>query len=332
MGASVAPTLLNKQVPRETMAVPPIKTRAIEREDNFVATEANTAGSELIGGFRYVRTIHPGATSVVMEVVQESSGKRFALKQLQATRSDDANERRLFAFEARLGMLFRHPNLIRVHEYFRHSTQPYFIMDLFPSYHLKLPIARPSIYPLPTTQLHRIISQAASALRHMHEHGWIHRDVKPENILVNKTGEVRVIDFALAMRPFSGLKRLLRSKAPRQGTASYMSPEQIRRESPTPLSDIYSFGIACYELTCGRPPFRANSVSELLNKHLSERAIPLVTHNKDITPEFNDLILAMLQKRPSDRIQSFDDFLSRFGRIRIFASDPDPLAENVVSS
>ena len=72
-------------------------------------------------------------------------------------------------------------------------------MDLFSGYHLKLPIARPSVYPMPKAQLHRILEQAARALAYMHDKGWTHRDVKPENILVNKTGEVRVIDYALAL-------------------------------------------------------------------------------------------------------------------------------------
>lgn len=293
-----------------------------------MSAETNIVGDERIGGFRYVRTLHPGATSVVMEVIQDSTGKRFALKQLQSTRSVEASERRLFEFEAKLGMQLRHPNLIRVHEFFRHSSQPYFVMDLFPAYHLKLPIARPSVYPMPYTQLHRIITQAASALMYMNEKGWVHRDVKPENILVNKTGEVRVIDYALAMKPFSGLKKLLGAKSPRQGTPSYMSPEQILRQPPEPCSDIYSFGITCYELACGRPPFRANSTTELLRKHLNERPIPLVAHNKSVTPEYNDLILSMLQKRGADRLPSFQEFLSRLGRIRIFKDDPSPVAQH----
>jgi serine/threonine protein kinase len=68
-----------------------------------------------------------------------------------------------------------------------------------------------------------------------------------------------VIDYALAMRPFSLFKMMVAAKAPRQGTPSYMAPEQILRESPTPKADIYSFGVTCYEIACGRPPFRANS-------------------------------------------------------------------------
>src|SRR5258708_39857662 len=120
-----------------------------------MSVESNVAGDDKIGGFRFVRTIHPGATSLVMEVVQESTGKRFAMKQLSPVRAEDPDERRLFAFEAKLGMEMRHPNLIRVHEYFKDPVQPYFVMDLFSSMHMKMPIARPSVYPMPVTQLHR---------------------------------------------------------------------------------------------------------------------------------------------------------------------------------
>ena len=289
-----------------------------------MATEVNLAGDDKIGGYRYVRTIHPGATSVVLEVLQEATGKRFAMKQLLASRAEDRAERKSFEFEAKLGQQLHHPNLIRVHEYVRDPDQPYFVMDLFVSYHLKLPIARPSVYPMPIAQLHRIMEQGATALQYMHDKGWVHRDVKPENFLVNKSGELRLIDFALAMRPYSGLKKLFGGKPPRQGTTSYMAPEQIRCEPPTPAADVYSFGITCYELACGRPPFRANSSQELLGKHLTERPLPLTAHNKEITPGFNDLVLKMLAKRPEDRLASLREFVGQFSRIRIYTTDPDP--------
>lgn len=289
-----------------------------------MAIDSSTANEDRIGGYRVVRVIHPGATSIVMEVAQDGSQKRFALKQLLASRGEDRDERKAFEHEARVGIALRHPNLVRVHEFVKDSSQPYFVMDYFSGYHLKLPIARPSVYPLPKTQLHRILEQSAAALAYMHDKGWIHRDVKPENIVVNKTGEVRVIDYALAMRPPSGLRKLFGGKIPRQGTPSYMSPEQIRCEPPAPTADIYSFGITCYELACGRPPFRANSLQELLNKHLQERPIPLTTHNKLVTQEYNDLVLKMITKKPADRLASLHEFLTRFRSVRIFQDDPVP--------
>jgi eukaryotic-like serine/threonine-protein kinase len=291
-----------------------------------LATDINATSDDRIGGYRYIRTIHPGATSVVMEVLQEGTQRRFALKQLLASRAEDRDDYKAFMHEAKLGIELRHPNLIRVYDFVKDPIQPYFVMELFTGYHLKMPIARPSIYPMPKKLLHRIVEQAGLALAYMHDKGWVHRDVKPENILFNKSGEVRVIDYALARRLAVGLLKMFEGKIPCQGTKTYMAPEQIRCESPAAAVDIYSFGITCYELACGRPPFRANSSQELLEKHLSERPIPLTNHNKLVTPEFNDLVIQMIQKRPADRFSDMHEVLTRFRPMRIFQDDPDPMA------
>ena len=284
----------------------------------------NATDDERIGDYKYIRTIYPGATSVVMEVLHEASNRRFAIKQLLASRGVEAEERRAFEFEAKLGLDFHHNNLIKVHHYVKDREQPYFVMDYFQGFHLRLALHKPKEFPVLRNSLHRIISQAASGLSYMHDKGWIHRDIKPENIMSNKTGEVRVIDYTLTRRPVTGLAKLFGMKVPRQGTKSYISPEQIRCESPAPTADIYSFGITCYELACGRQPFRANSENELLNKHIREMPLSPISFNKEITPEYADLVLEMIRKKPADRPQNLHQFLSRFAKIRIFLGDPAP--------
>jgi len=284
----------------------------------------NTTGEERIGDYRYIRTIYPGATSIVMEVLHEASNRRFAIKQLLASRGVDSSERRAFEFEGRLGMQLHHPNLIKVHHYVKERDQPYFVMDYFSGFQLRLGLHRPKDFPVVRSSLHRILTQSASALAYMHDKGWIHRDVKPENIMCNKTGEVRLIDYTLTRRPLSGLGKFLGLKVPRQGTKSYMSPEQILCESPAPTADVYSFGITCYELACGRQPFRANSENELLNKHMRQVPVSPIAFNKEITQEFSDLVLEMIRKKPADRPQDLHHFLSRFAKVRIFQGDPAP--------
>lgn len=287
-----------------------------------MATQTTT--DDRIGEYKFVRTIYPGATSIVLEVLHEATGRRYAIKQMLASRGVESSERRAFEFEAKLGREFHHPNIVKVHQYVKDPEQPYFVMDYFPGFQLRVGLHRPNDYPVLKSSLHKIITQAASGLAYMHDKGWIHRDVKPENIMSNKTGEVRLIDFTLTRRPVSGLGKLFGMKVPRQGTKSYMSPEQIRCESPAPTADIYSFGITCYELACGRQPFRANSDNELLNKHLREVPNSPATYNPEVTKEFADLVLEMIRKKPADRPQDFRQFLARFGKIRIFKSDPAP--------
>ena len=269
-----------------------------------MATDINTTSDDRIGGYRYIRTIHPGHTSVVMEVLQEGTQRRFALKQLLASRAEDRDDYRAFVHEARLGMELRHPNLIRVYEFVKDRVQPYFVMELFSGHHMKLSIARPSLYPLPKTQLHRIVEQAAPALSYMHEQGL--------GAPRREAGEHPVQQVGRGpgdrLRPGQADGERLLQDLQRQGPAArgretYISPEQIRCEPPSPSSDIYSFGITCYELACGRPPFRANSSQELLQKHMSEKAIPLTNYNKRVTPEFNDLIMKMIQKKAGRSIQ-----------------------------
>ena len=284
----------------------------------------NTTGVERIGDYKYIRTIYPGSTSIVMEVLHEASNRRFAIKQLLASRGVDSSERKAFEFEARLGQELYHPNLIKVHHFVKDSEQPYFVMDFFSGFQLRLALHKPKQFPVLRASLHRILAQAASGLAYMHDKNWIHRDIKPENLMCNKTGEVRVIDYTLTRRPISGFGKLLGTRVPRQGTKSYMSPEQIRCESPEPTSDIYSFGITCYELACGRQPFRANSDNELLNKHIREMPVPPTVYNKEITKEYADLVMEMIRKNPADRPKTLHEFLSRFAKIRIFQGDPPP--------
>ena len=131
--------------------------------------------------------------------------------------------------------------------------------------------------------------------------GWIHRDIKPDNFLVKPSGDVKLIDFALAVRRKGGLARLFAGKTKIQGTRSYMSPEQIRGQPLDERADIYSFGCMVYELLGGKPPYTGTSTNELLNKHLRSPIPPLQASNRNVTDDFAQLGAAMLAKKPEDR-------------------------------
>jgi serine/threonine protein kinase len=199
-------------------------------------------------------------------------------------------------------------------------------MEFFPAGSLKLRLNNRQ-YDFIRERAHSIFKQAAIGLAYVNASGWVHRDVKPDNLLVNSAGDLRIIDFALAQRVhtdslFSRMFRRFRKKPVVMGTRSYMSPEQIRGLPLDGRSDIYSFGATCYELVTNRQPFRAMTSHELLLKHISEKPANPQLYNPDVTDEFSDLILRMLGKKREDRPENFHEVLKVLNTIRIYKTDP----------
>jgi serine/threonine protein kinase len=194
-------------------------------------------------------------------------------------------------------------------------------MEFFPAGNLKMRLMRKETGFI-REKAQDIFKQTATALAFMNAKGWIHRDIKPDNILVNGAGEVRLIDFALAQRPPTGLARLFYRKVKAQGTRSYMSPEQIRGLILDTRADIYSFGATCYEVLTGRPPFRGSSSQELLTKHITEKPITPKQYNPEVTDEFANLVLRMLAKKKEDRPKDFHEVLMAMRGMRVFKDSP----------
>jgi serine/threonine-protein kinase len=198
-------------------------------------------------------------------------------------------------------------------------------MDYFPAPNMKdiiFQVREMLAYLMP-----KMIAQAAEGLAYFNDQGWVHRDVKPDNFLVNQEGDVKLIDFALALRPKTGLARLFSKRAKIQGTRSYMSPEQIRGRPLDVRSDVYSFGCTIFHLVSGRPPFTGTTSNELLSKHLSAAVPRLETYERNVTPEFADLIARTMAKKPESRPKSMGEFLRDFRALSMFKQPPRPPAD-----
>jgi len=274
---------------------------------------------EVIGGYKLLKHMVTGQTSQVWEVVEGQSHRHFAMKLLLPEKAREPEHRRFLIHEAEVGKQLAHPNIIKIVAVGRDRTNPYFVMEYFPAGNLKLRIMRKD-FTFIHDRAQDILKQWSTGLAFMNAKGWVHRDVKPDNILVNSAGELRIIDFALAQRIPSGLLKLFRRRQKPQGTRSYMSPEQIRGLPLDGRADIYSFGASAYELITGRPPFRAASNQELLNKHISEKPASPRLYNPDVTEEFADLVLQMLAKKKEDRPRDFHEVLMKMRGLRIFKS------------
>jgi eukaryotic-like serine/threonine-protein kinase len=276
--------------------------------------------ADVIGGYRLVNVMMTGQTSQVWEVVEVISHRHFAMKLLLPEHVNKGEHRRFLLHEAEVGRQIQHPNIIKIVQVVKSAKNPYFVMEFFPAGNLKLRLLRKQ-HDFIKEKAQDILKQAATALAFMNAKGWVHRDVKPDNILVNSAGDVRLIDFALAQRIETGFwARKFRRRQRAQGTRSYMSPEQIRGEALDTRADVYSFGASAYEVVTSRPPFRGASNQDLLNKHFHEKPQTPQIHNPDVTDEFAALVLRMLAKKKENRPKDFHEVLMAMRGMRVFKS------------
>jgi serine/threonine protein kinase len=272
---------------------------------------------EVIGDYRLVKQLASGQMSQVYEVVEGSSHRHFAMKLLLPEKIHDTSSRQFLLHEAEVGLELAHPNIIRIYKVIRNPNNPYFVMEFFPSGSLKALLMRKEPDFI-RDKGQDILKHAATGLAFMNEKGWVHRDIKPDNLLVNRMGETKLIDFAISQRIPRGFFARFFWKKVVQGTRSYMSPEQIRGLPLDGRADIYSFGATAYEMVTGRPPFRASTSQDLLAKHITEKPISPANLNPEVTKEFADLVLYMLAKKKEDRPKNFHEVLITMRGLRVF--------------
>jgi serine/threonine protein kinase len=291
---------------------------AVGQKGKAKKVRPGSATPDMLGGYRLLNLMMTGQTSQVWEVVEVASGRHFAMKLLLPEKVKDQGHRRMLFHEAEVGIKLAHPNIIRIVKLEKDPDNPYFVMEFFPAGSLKIRINYKK-WDFIKEKAHDIFKQLATALAYMNASGWVHRDVKPDNILINSAGEVRLIDFAIAQRISKG--GLLKRRGKSAGTRSYMSPEQIRGEALDGRADVYSFGATVYETVTGRPPFRAASPQELLNKHINEKPDSPQIYNRDVTDEFAALVLRMLAKKKEERPRDFHEILMQLRNIGVFKSE-----------
>ena len=269
---------------------------------------------EQLGPLTLVQQLGVGKNCQIWEAVDKSGGK-CVVKAVVPEMAADASMRQLFEHELKVASSLDHPTIIRIHRFSEEGGLQHLVMELFPHSNLKKQIQAGTNLLLP--KLQRIVTELALALDHVHARGWVHRDVKPENVLAGDDGQVKLIDFAIASRSSGLLGKLLGGKTPPQGSPSYMSPEQIRGQALDARSDIYSFGCVLFELLAGRPPYTSSETNELLNKHVSATVPAADKFNANITSSASKYIRQLLAKKPGDRPKSMQEVLGQLRSIRL---------------
>ena len=273
---------------------------------------------DFLGPYRLTRLIRLGSTCQVWEAIRDDGQKRYALKVLRPEQRGNKEEIAFLKHEYDIATSLNHKNIIKIVEYKTDAETPFMVMELFSEINLKL---RRGPDPI-AYKLTHIVEQGCEALYYFHSKGYVHCDIKPDNFLLSKDFEVKLIDFTISRKVKTGLGKLFGGKNKVEGTRSYMSPEQIRGESLDQRSDIYSMGCMLFELCTGKAPFTGNTPNDLLSRHLSASIPSALVTNDNVTPEFNNLIKKLMGKKPEERPQTMWDVVKLVRATPIFKRPP----------
>ncbi len=265
-----------------------------------------------IAHYKISKKLGEGAMGSVYEGLDESLAMKVAIKVLSpAIVSDEENLAR-FEREARAAANLKHPNI--AHVFFIGRTEddlPFYAMEYIDGRALGDLVHDRMV--VKGQDLLDIMIQTASALKFASDNGILHRDVKPGNIMIEESGNTKLVDFGLAKVQESDSSLTRTGFA--LGTPNYISPEQAKGESADLRSDMYSLGVTFFELLSGAVPYQAENPMGVLMKHVQEPVPNLRAGNPDLPEELAQLVERMMAKSPADRFRDYDELLERLGRI-----------------
>lgn len=228
-----------------------------------------------------------------------------AVKVLRADLARDPSFYLRFRREAQNAAALNHPAIVAVYDTGEAETPngplPYIVMEYVDGVTLRDIVH--SEGPIPPKRAIEIIADACQALNFSHQHGIVHRDVKPANIMISKNNAVKVMDFGIA-RALADTGNSVTQTAAVIGTAQYLSPEQARGETVDARSDVYSLGCVLYEILTGEPPFIGDSPVAVAYQHVREDPVPPSQRHTGISPELDAVVLKALAKNPDNRYQT----------------------------
>jgi serine/threonine-protein kinase len=250
-------------------------------------------GTVLAGRYRVEVVLGEGGMGVVYRAYDQTLGKPVALKFLPPHLAADAGRREQFLTEVRSAQEVSHERVARVHDIGVHDGQPFFSMEYVDGRDLAWQLGSGRLAEETAAKYARQLCQGLAAI---HARGLVHRDLKPQNVLIDGRGQLRITDFGLAGQTgsFSG-------GSVRAGTPPYQAPEQLSGTEVTPRSDIYSLGLVLYEMFTGRRAFEAGTIPDLLHKQRSGPPVAPSACVPGLSAEVNDVILKCLEFDPAKR-------------------------------
>jgi serine/threonine-protein kinase len=252
-----------------------------------------------------------GGMGVVYRAHDRDLDDAVAIKTLRSEAlSADPSLLDRFKQEIRLARRITHPNILRTHDLGESGGLRYLSMELVKGLTLKQLVEAGEILPTPVGL--RIAKQICAGLAAAHEVGVIHRDIKPQNIIIEATGGLKIMDFGIARLKE---ERGMTAEGTVVGTPDYMSPEQARGQTLDFRSDIYSTGVVLYEVFTGTLPFDGDSPLAVVLKHIQEAPPSPQARNPRIDPKISQIVLKCMQKDAKDRYQSVNDLYEALARV-----------------
>ncbi|MHC4909970.1 MAG: serine/threonine protein kinase [Planctomycetota bacterium] len=263
--------------------------------------------SQRIPGYRILKKLGAGAMATVFKAKQLSLDRHVAIKVLPRKFSDNEKFIQRFYKEGRAAAKLNHPNIVGAYDVGKAGDHHYFVMEYVDGQTVYDRIVADK--QVDESEAVEIVKQVARALQHAHARGFVHRDIKPKNIMLSRDGTVKLADLGLA-RAMSD-KDAAKAEAGRAyGTPYYISPEQIRGEIKIgPAADLYGLGATFYHMVTGKVPFEGKNPSQVMHRHLKEDLKPPDHLNQRLSAGCAQVIEMMMAKSASDRYHNSADLL-----------------------
>ena len=253
------------------------------------------------GRYKIIEKIGGGGMADVYKAEDLTLGRTIALKILHKQFASDEGFLERFRREAQAAAKLNHPNIVSIYDVGDENGIYYIVMEYVPGVTLKKIIQKDA--PLSTEKTVHIAMQIAKAMEFAHQHEIIHRDIKPQNVMITDSGEIKVTDFGIAR---AGTTSTMTRTGSILGTAHYISPEQAQGSIVGPTTDIYSLGVVMYEMATGELPFRGENPVAVALKHINDTPLPPRGVFAAVPESLEAVIMKAMNKNPSDRYRSAD--------------------------
>ena len=268
-------------------------------------------GTTLDSRYKIEKCLGTGGMSVVFKATDLRDGSAVAIKMLRDDVADDKESLSIFMNESKVVSMLSHPNIVSIRAVSFKTEKKYLVMEYIDGISLRTYMDRRGA--LDFDEFISFSEQILAALEHAHSRGVVHRDIKPQNILVLKDGFIKVTDFGIAKVPEKSKGKTISDNA--IGTVYYISPEQAAGKSTDSRSDLYSFGVLMYEMATGRLPFDDERPISILMMQIHDKPLPPRKINRQIPRGLERLILTLMEKDPRRRYQTAKDVFIQIRRL-----------------